>query len=264
MNMTNMCFYRENIILKINQQSYEIYLKLNNFMNEHIFYKDNILIKKKCNNVVFEKYQKKEINNEINNKSEYIDNLYKEIKRNAKRVMYYTGAGISRCSGIITLIELEEQLLLNNIDLLNRKLLIDPDYLLNVYNNFLNSIKIAKPNYNHYILKKIINEYGGILLTENMDVLHEKSGIMPIKVFKDNIDNIKYYIAKSKVKILVILGASNLQCIEILDYSIKHHFEINLVSFNPLNNKGLIYNYYSYDITTFLINLYKKLGEDNE
>lgn len=105
-----------------------------------------------------------------------------------------TGAGISRASGIPTQEEIEELLFLNNPVILYEKCRKKPKEIIGRLRAFCYKIITATPSKAHYMIKKIYIKSGAKILTENIDFLHEKTGISVIHIPKeiDVIENHKF------------------------------------------------------------------------
>lgn len=176
-----------------------------------------------------------------------LDRVLNLIKDNIKDTLFYTGAGVSRESGIITFSELFLKWKLDCPEEFIKTIDAEPDALLKVFREFIRLFKIAKPNRNHYLLRNIVREHGGTIVTENLDMLHELSGVKPIKPLKGGILEDKDY------KVIVFLGVSNIQCEELIKKIATGCNEIYLISFHPLIGNPMIhYTYYNMDVYDFL------------
>jgi NAD-dependent SIR2 family protein deacetylase len=108
-------------------------------------------------------------------KIESVKHLAKMI--HGRRVIFYTGAGIS--SGVIpTMNELLKDLgdteqLINNVTK-------NPEKYIQILNNFFKKCEMAEPTRAHIALHSIISKTGSLLITENIDLLHQKSGDIPL------------------------------------------------------------------------------------
>ena len=176
-----------------------------------------------------------------------LDKVLYLIKANIKNTIFYTGAGVSRESGIITFSELFSQWKLDRPEEFIKTIDAEPDVMLHVFRQFIGTFQSAKPNRNHYLLRNIVREHGGTIVTENLDVLHELSGVQPIKPLKGGILEDKDY------KVIVFLGVSNIQCEELIKKIATGCNEIYLISFHPLIGNPMIhYTYYNMDVYDFL------------
>lgn len=103
---------------------------------------------------------------------------------NTKQVAIYTGAGIS--AGIVpTMTQLEEEIGLIGDNKTNflcfvKHCLTNPQESLSVLSNFFNACLNGKPTDAHYAVKKISELKGWAVLTENIDLLHQSTGILPL------------------------------------------------------------------------------------
>lgn len=178
-----------------------------------------------------------------------ITDMYTEILKSSDNVLYYTGAGISRRSGILTMPELEEKLYIKSTDKLTSLLKLNPEYPIKIINDFKDSIKKSRPNIDHFLLRNIIKRFGGQLATENVDYLHELSGIKPIKPLRGE------KIPTGKFKTIVLLGTCTMQCYELLNDLSKCANNTYLISYECLRNNKIDYIFYKMDIHDFLTGL---------
>jgi NAD-dependent deacetylase len=102
-----------------------------------------------------------------------------------QKVIFYTGAGIS-AGAVPVMDELMENLklfsaLAGKIKLENyvADVINNSDFYTKIMENFFNRCENAEPTVAHQELAKIINAYQYLLLTENVDKLHQKTGIEP-------------------------------------------------------------------------------------
>lgn len=100
------------------------------------------------------------------------------ISRSQEDLVFYTGAGLSRASGIWGTKELVTQLFINDLPVLTRTCIEDPNVIITRFKMFLWRIKLAKPTTAHLALARLIKHYGlGMIITENIDTLHQESGV---------------------------------------------------------------------------------------
>ncbi|SMC56808.1 SIR2 family NAD-dependent protein deacylase [Moheibacter sediminis] len=95
-----------------------------------------------------------------------------------KKIVVLTGAGISAESGISTFRDANG--LWENHDIMEvaslegwRK---NPELVLNFYNQRRKQLKEVKPNSAHYFLKDLEKKYKVVIITQNVDNLHEMAG----------------------------------------------------------------------------------------
>jgi NAD-dependent SIR2 family protein deacetylase len=100
----------------------------------------------------------------------------------AKKCIFYTGAGIS--SQIVpTMPQLMQRLGFSQQDKFIEvidKALKNPDTLIQVMEEFYNACLYGKPTQAHIALKSILFQKNWGLITENLDLLHQRSGIKPL------------------------------------------------------------------------------------
>ncbi len=99
--------------------------------------------------------------------------------------LLYTGAGLSRKAGIPTQAELENILYLNDEDRLCTIASSCPLKLLSSFRFFVLRMAISAPTETHYLINRIVADKKCRLVTENIDLLHEKSGASPMHIFKN-------------------------------------------------------------------------------
>ena len=109
----------------------------------------------------------------------------------AKRVIFYTGAGISANAGVSTMAGLKASLGLNQqvVDNLTRAVLREGDKSLLPWKSFCESMFNAEPTKAHVALARIALAKNVLIFTENIDYLHERSGIMPVRPTKQTVLN---------------------------------------------------------------------------
>jgi NAD-dependent SIR2 family protein deacetylase len=112
-----------------------------------------------------------------------ITDVAKIIK--TKKVIFYTGAGISACC-VPTMAPLELDLGITALAA-NRNY---TEFIVNFFKNIDHAIKVMKaffynceyshPSAAHCALSQIVKKYGHFLYTENIDQLHQKTGLKPV------------------------------------------------------------------------------------
>jgi len=109
-------------------------------------------------------------------------------------IIFYTGAGLSAAAGIFTMKQLMDALGMSNEEGLREKNAIyDPQGAAQVYKEFCESMLYNSPTKAHEDLAKIAKHKQCKIVTENLDVLHQRTGIKSYdivgKEFKQNIKN---------------------------------------------------------------------------
>jgi NAD-dependent deacetylase len=100
-------------------------------------------------------------------------------------VIFYTGAGIS-ASCVPVMAKLEQDLGITDMEAKRNysefivKFLKDIDSYVKIMQSFFHDCIHAAPSVAHESLKKIVEKYGHILCTENIDQLHQKTGLDPV------------------------------------------------------------------------------------
>jgi len=106
-----------------------------------------------------------------------------EIIKN-KRVIFYTGAGIS-AGYVPTMNQLMNDLKIteetpNKLEEYITDLITDSESYLKILENFFDKCENALPSNAHNILARFVRKGGQLLITENLDKLHQKTGLTPI------------------------------------------------------------------------------------
>jgi hypothetical protein len=98
--------------------------------------------------------------------------------------VFYTGAGLSIASGIPSMDELEKSLYIERMgeELNAGAIITHADEVLENWNHFCQTIVTAQPSLGHYALALLAQKKGCAIFTENVDYLHQKSGIIPLMV----------------------------------------------------------------------------------
>ena len=129
----------------------------------------------------------------------------------------YTGAGISKAAGIKTCEELYETLYIkSDINELVESYIEKHDYILAQYRMFCMRLEIGKPTFAHIAISEIESRTGCVIISENLDFLHQKSGVLPQNPF-DNFDELKMMVPN----IVVFLGVGDPMCSALFDYWYK-------------------------------------------
>lgn len=103
-----------------------------------------------------------------------------EIMKNRK-VLFYTGAGISRESGIYDMEQLTKALGVFQEDFVQR-VVESPENIVSVWTQFVESCYQKLPTPAHYALSELAKQFNVQVFTENVDYLQEKTGIKPVHV----------------------------------------------------------------------------------
>lgn len=99
-------------------------------------------------------------------------------------VIFYTGAGLSIASGVPSMAQLEAAL---HIERVNRELNIttllshSAEILENI-KKFCDAARDARPSVGHHAITSLAQKKRCAVFTENVDGLHQKSGILPLMV----------------------------------------------------------------------------------
>ncbi len=136
-----------------------------------------------------------------------IEDLVTCIK--TKRVVFYSGAGLSAASGIPTMTGLDQ---LFSIHLpweeWVKKTVASPQEVLAKAVNFKRLCYESDPTHAHLALRYICNKWNIPLWTENLDLLHQKSGIDPLVVSAELLLEEVKEEALREIDVVICLGLS--------------------------------------------------------
>src|SRR3989344_6591344 len=130
---------------------------------------------------------KTQIREKIMPKPEKIDaKKLAEIIR-GKRIIFYTGAGISIPAGIPGMNELTSGLGIDTdkeVDEFTHRAATNPETIMSRWEDFVNQMANAEPTKAHKALTEIAEKIGCQIVTANTDMLHEKTGIKAIHTIR--------------------------------------------------------------------------------
>jgi len=112
----------------------------------------------------------------------YFENLVETLKN--KRIIFYTGAGISAGAGVHDLKSLRNNLQINESESCDGFLKIaasDPEKAVALWNEFTHVALNNKPTQAHIALTNLAKKLQCKIFTENVDHLHEKTGILAMR-----------------------------------------------------------------------------------
>ena len=133
-----------------------------------------------------------------------------------KKMVFFTGAGISKSSGISTYRDKDGIWSLHNsnevahIDAWNNT----PEIVISFFNELRDNIINAKPNSAHYTLASLQDEYDVTIITQNIDNLHEQAGSSNVIHIHGELN--KYYDIHTKPNV-VLFGEEPLYMIDAID-----------------------------------------------
>lgn len=108
------------------------------------------------------------------------EELVKKIKESSC-FLIYTGAGLSKAAGIPTLFDFEAFFGLDQENWLDR-VQKNPESLLALVQEFRHRCLFSAPTKAHQYILHLLQAKEAVLFTENLDVLHEKTGATPYRV----------------------------------------------------------------------------------
>jgi NAD-dependent deacetylase len=133
-----------------------------------------------------------------------------------KRVLFYSGAGISTAAGLPQMEEIyqfQEKILGINfsklIDDFLKRVLKNPEKIIEIWKEFQEKFSKSSPTPAHWALKDLALTMNAKIFTENYDNLHEKTGIKPIRPEVSYLkENLRPEWLK-EIEIVVTLGLSH-------------------------------------------------------
>jgi hypothetical protein len=126
-----------------------------------------------------------------------------------RNILFYTGAGISVASGIPSMKQLYELLGLNTgVKFIPTQAFEDPKAFAEKILQFHNACLYSQPTAAHYALKELALSKNIKIVTENLDCLHEYSGILPYRVnaqeLRDEVDSTQL----KDIEFIICIGLS--------------------------------------------------------
>ena len=244
-------------IIKLNKGLYKIKIILqiitNKEHNNNIFFKykirKNLIYSTKIlhkNNI---NYVKNEIKMILSNRNKKIGQI-KDVKDKSKNKIKYNIISLNKLSELIknnkTLFETGAGISYKVIPSLNKirkyvrinynteKVLNNPNNIIKKLESWFKKVINSKPTTGHIYLQKICKITNSSIITGNFDILHEQTGIIPIKIHKYN--NYKNDLKKNKkyIKLLVVIGI-NEDFLQQIEYYRKNKTKIVIFVLNKLS-----------------------------
>ncbi len=134
----------------------------------------------------------------------------------AQQVVFLTGAGISCAAGIWGDAALSEQLRTHDPPSLCWYSVVKPEVIIGRFKIFVAQLRMARPTPAHQALASIVRRYSRALVTQNVDCLHERSGVKPLRLLSTEARATLRNLAPD---VVVALGVSQL-----LDVSLVEHW----------------------------------------
>ena len=108
----------------------------------------------------------------------WIKNKFEQIKKRPRKIFILTGSGVSKKSGIPTFREKNGFWNEHNIEkvALSTSINDHPAIFFSFHNNLTEELNTKKPNDNHYYLSRLEEICEVIIITQNIDLLHEAAG----------------------------------------------------------------------------------------
>lgn len=178
------------------------------------------------------------------------------IKDEHVEALFFTGAGLSRAAGIWGSAELWKQLQLDDVARLCWYCTSRPEELIGRFKMFTWQMVLARPTKAHEALAAIVRRYKRVVITENLDHLHELSGITPYRPFEEKTIAHLYNL---KPDIIVALGSGSSMAVDLLEAWHHKGASIHLVSQGVCNFQHLVDFAYKDDLQVCLPNWQKML-----
>jgi NAD-dependent SIR2 family protein deacetylase len=102
-----------------------------------------------------------------------------------KKFVFYTGAGISASGKVATMKTLEKSLKFYPLKSFIKSLFLKPKTITDAFENFCKSAIHNPPTLAHFALHKIAQSKSCCILTENVDLLQQRTGSEPIFMYSD-------------------------------------------------------------------------------
>lgn len=142
-----------------------------------------------------------------------LDDLAQSI--NQKNVLLFTGAGISAAAGIHTIATLHQELGLDSsleVDDFVYNAMHNPEKLVKKILEFYRTAKRYSPTPAHHALASLAKAKKCQILTGNFDLLHERSGVIPLRVFDEEVQQELTKENLKDVEMLIYIGVSRDIC----------------------------------------------------
>lgn len=148
------------------------------------------------------------------------------------RIIFYTGAGISAAAGIPTMAELCKSLHFEDKSQMIvslKKAVHHPEELAAVIRSFHDTCFFKMPTRAHYSLKELAFLKNTQIVTENLDYLHEYTGILPYRIQSDHLRSTVNSTSLKDIDYILCIGLS---CDDrgFLELYKQHHPEGKIIS----------------------------------
>lgn len=139
------------------------------------------------------------------------EELYHLLSDQTQKIVLYTGAGLSRAAGILTQEELIRLLWLEDIPTLCTHLLKNPFLIINRFKLAASSYRKITPTPAHWAIRRMLQQQNRILVSENVDTLHQQTGVVPLSPFRQ-----EKLLAEIHPYAVVFIGIGNPECKRLL------------------------------------------------
>lgn len=129
-----------------------------------------------------------------------------------KKFIFYTGAGLSASSNVATMSSLMQSLKIDNgMTPFIKEAFWDAQSLAAVFEDFCKSAIEGEPTPGHYAVHEIAQHRNSAIVTENVDLLQQRTGSAPLGVHSDSVHGITPEDFKA-VDVMICVGLSHDDC----------------------------------------------------
>ncbi len=109
-----------------------------------------------------------------------------------KKIIFYTGAGLSASGNVATMNELIESLeLKKGLKHFLKNAWKNPEKITHAFSEFCKTAIQSSPTDAHYALKDIAHNKNSAIVTENVDLLQQRTGVLPIFAYSETLHSLK-------------------------------------------------------------------------
>ena len=162
-----------------------------------------------------------------------------------ERDVIFTGAGISKAANIATQDDLMYDFGMDNIHKLVSLCTNKPEQLLQIFIKFTARLGLSRPTPAHQFVHRLVESNGCALITENIDLLHQKTGSKVIFAFFPEADEIP------TPDTTFLLGVGSPSRKDLIQKWHKNGTRIIAVSLNPPNLSGVRFEWVQADVQKF-------------
>jgi len=177
-----------------------------------------------------------------------------------KKVVFYTGAGLSAQANVPTMSELEQSLEMRNGTLhLLKALIMRPGKMAEAFASFCRGAIYGEPTAAHRALTALAEKKQAAVITENVDLLQQRAGIAPLFSWSDELHSVTHKELQA-VEVMICVGLSHDDRGLLAWY--KHHNPQGIIVAIDFNKPSYLSNYdylYQRDLQEALVMLEQAL-----